>query len=342
MATLSDSEIIDLVTGTLKELGRGKFQQIAQELQDYEVMSRWLKRDRVMMDSGIGIQRTMMTKLSGAAKHVGLYEIDEVNVSDLLSLIDIPWKHATTYWAFERRETLMNRGQSLVVKVIKPRRTGAMIDLAQQLEEKAWTLPAASSKVDPYGLPYWIVKNASEGFNGGAPAGYTTVANLDPAVYPKWKNYTAQYTNVTKADLIKKMRKAYRKIDFKSPVSIPDFRNGKGDKYRIYVNESLLSDLEDLGEAQNENLGRDLASMDGVMTFRRNPIMWIPYLDDDTTNPLYMVNHSVFHPVILSGDYLRETGVERVANQHNTFAVHVDLTYNYLCVDRRRNAVLSL
>ncbi|MFW6033478.1 MAG: phage major capsid protein [Phycisphaeraceae bacterium] len=339
--SLSDKEIQDLVTGTLDNLGRMKFQQIAQNLQDYEVMGRWLRKDRVAFDSGIGIKRTLMTKLPGSARHVGLYEEDELNVVDLLKSMVVPWRHATTNWAFERRETLENRGKALVVNVIKPRRAGAMIDLIEQLEDKAFTAPSEGNDVDPYGLPYWIVKNANEGFNGGTPSGHSTVAGVDLDEVPKFKNYTAQYTDVSKSDLIKKMRTAYRKIRFKSPVSIPDFRRGKGDRYRIYVGESTISDMEDLGEAQNENLGRDLASMDGVMTFRRNPIIWIPKLDEDTTDPVYMTDHGTFYPVILKGDYLRETDPAKAAKQHNVFEVHVDLSYNYVCVDRRRNAVLS-
>ena len=42
-----------------------------------------------------------------------------------------------------------------------------------------------------------------------------------------------------------------------------------------YVNEDTMSSLEDLGEAQNENLGRDIASMDGQIIFRRVPIIWV-------------------------------------------------------------------
>jgi hypothetical protein len=42
---------------------------------------------------------------------------------------------------------------------------------------------------------------------------------------------------------------------------------------------------------------------------------------------------------VLAGDYLRETSPEKKADQHNTFVVFVDLTYNYFCIDRRRNSM---
>jgi hypothetical protein len=187
------------------------------------------------------------------------------------------------------------------------------------------------------------VKNSSTGFNGGDPAGFASGAgNLATATYSTWKNYTAQYTNVTKSDLISKMRTAYRKIKFESPVDIPDYRRGRGDQYRIYLNETTIKAFEDLGEQQNENLGRDLASMDDTITFRRNPLVWTPELDSDTTYPIYMLNFAYFAPVFLKGDYLRESDPAKAEGQHNVFVVFVDLTWNILCTDRRRQAVFYI
>ena len=137
-----------------------------------------------------------------------------------------------------------------------------------------------------------MVKNASTGFNGGAPSGHTTVAGVNLTETPNYKNYTAQYTNVNRTDLIKKMRTAHRKIRFKSPISINDYRNGRGDRYRIYTTESVLSSLEDEGFAQNENLGRDIAQLDNTIVFRNHPVIWVPKLDSDTQAPVYMIDHS--------------------------------------------------
>jgi hypothetical protein len=216
-----------------------------------------------------------------------------------------------------------------------------MIDLVEELETRAWSAPSSSSDtLLPYGIPYYVVKNASTGFNGGAASGHTTVAGVSLTDSPTFKNYTFQYTSPTKADLIKKMRTMHRKIRFKSPVDVEDYRGGKGERYRLYMNETSFSAMEDLGEAQNENLGRDVASIDGFsMAFRGNPMRWIPQLDSDTTNPIYMIDHSTFMPVCLKGDYLRESGAKPRSGQHNAYEVFVDLTYNYLCFDRRRNGV---
>lgn len=344
MPALSDQDIVDLMAGTLRELGRAKFQQIAQNLPDYEVFNQWFKKDKVMFDSGIGIQRTLMNRLPDSARHVGLADADQVAIMDLVDQLNIPWVHAQTSWGFFRQETLMNRGEALIFNVIKPRRAGAMINLVEELENKAWSAPSSpSDKLKPFGLLYWVVKNSALGFNGGAPSGWTDVAGVSLTDSPTFKNYTGTYAlsgGVTKADLIKKLRTAHRKCRFKSPVDIDDYRSGKGERYRLYTNEEVFSRMEDIGESQNENLGRDIASIDGFsLSFRGHPIRWVPKLDEDATNPVYGIDHSTFYPVCLKGDYLRESDPEKAPHQHNIFQVFVDLTYNYLCVDRRRNWV---
>lgn len=342
MATVVATDLGDLVAGTLRDLGRLSFQNIAQEVQDYEVFTKWFKKDKVAFESGIGIQRTLMNKIQSVAAHVGLTDTDSVNIPDLLTTMQVDWRHMSTNWAFIYQEALMNRGRALILNIIEPRRYGALLDMVNTIEEKAWgSPPSSSNKTLPWGVQYWVVPNATTGFNGGAASGHTTVANVSLTDSPNFKNYTAQYATVSKTDLVKKLRTAHRKVRFKSPINYKDYRQGRGDRYRLYVNESVISDIEDIGEGQNENLGRDIASMDGTMVFRGHPIIWVPELDSNTADPVYMLDHSTFYPVVLRGDFLRESQAERAPNQHNIFQFFVDLTYNYVCVDRRRNAVLS-
>lgn len=338
MASLHAQDIADMLLSTLKDLGRLKFQQIAQNLQDYEVVPKLFKKERVTFSSGFGIQKDLLTKLTDSASHVGLHHVDTVNISDVLDQMNITWVHATNNWSHEVREKLMNKSPAKIVDQIQARRKSAQISMVELMENAFFGTPDAGNSLIPFGLKYWIVKNATTGFNGGAATGFTTVAGIDLSLVPKFKNYTTQYTDVSADDLIKKLRTMVRKVGFQSPVSIPDFRRGRGQRFRIYLNEGTISDMEDLAVAQNDRLGRDLAPMDDVTSFKRNALVWVPKLDADSTNPLYFVDLSVFYPVVLKGDYFRET-VKMAPNQHNTVVVHTDLTYNYICVDRRRCGV---
>lgn len=341
MATLQAADIGDVVKTTLRELGRLRWTGIQSDLQEHVALPKMLKKERVKFSDGYEIQFNVQYKLSGNAKNVGLYGSDSYNVSDTMATGSIPWRHTTTFYAFDRREMTMNSGASRIVDLIKTRRTDAMIDLAERMEIDFWGAPASSSDTTtPYGIDYWVVKNATEGFNGGDPSGFTAgAAGLATATYTRWKNWTYQYTNVTKDDLIRGWRNAATKTLFKSPVEFPDYN--RGDRYGYYTNYDVIQPLEELLEAQNENLGKDLASMDGAVMFRRNPVVWVPQLDGDSQDPVYGINWGVFYPVFLAGEYMKEQGPEKAANQHTVMKVDIDTSYNWCCKNRRRLFILN-
>lgn len=344
MATLAALDMGDFVAATLADLGELKFQQIGQTLQHFEVFSKWFKKDRVQFDSGTQIQRNLMLSFdSTAASHVGLDESDQTGTPDVLVQLQVPWRFAQAGWSiWYKTDVLMNRGKSMIVNVLDVRRTQALIALVEELETRAWgAVPSTTNKTLPYGVQYWVVENATTGFFGALPGSHTAVGGVNPNTHTNFRNYTALYTSVTKTDLVAKLRTAHRACQFKSPVTVSDYRGGLGDRYRLYVNEATIASIEALGEAQNEGLLNDIAAMDGTMVFRRHPILYVPALDARTDGPVYMIDHTTFRPVCLKGDYLRESPAKQNANNRNQYQVFVDLTYNYVCEDRRRNAILS-
>ena len=349
MADLQASAIADLIKNTLRELGKGKFEQIAQTLQSYEVMGKWLKRDVELQDGGYGLQKAMMMKTGGTARNKGRYARDKTNVPNLMEQLKVDFVSADAYWPWEYvSDMLMNKGAKKIVDSIKARRAGAWIDMADLMEGNAWTLPTpAESKTDPFGIPYWIVQNSETGFNGAAPSGYSTVGNISPTTYPKWKNYTTTFGSYTHAAVIKPLRTMHRAISWKSPVGGYD-EHSKEPNLRVYTDETMCGYMEDFAEDRNENLGKDLAAMnaggndlknvDGDIMFKRHSIIHVPYLTENTTNhPIYMIDHGTFMPVVLKGDNMRESEPIRSSDQHDVYNIFVDHTYNFVCVNRRRN-----
>jgi hypothetical protein len=329
-----------MITTTLHDLGRGRFHQIAQDLVEYLVLPRLLRKGNVrMQSSGIGIRETLMTGTGGAARWVGLNEEDAVTYSDVLDQLTVVWCRLTDNMSWERRMLLENRGEARINNVIKPQRVAMMLRVADALEEGFFAAPDATDTKKPWGLKYWIVKNSTTGFNGGLPSGFSTVGGVSITDTPAFQNYTVQYTNVTKADLIKSLRTAHRATRWRSPYKTSEMVSEFGERRQIYLNEATISDVEDVGEGQNENLGRDIASMDDRIVFKRHPLIYVPYLDEDTTNPLYMIDLETIKPIVLKGDYLRESDAARSPKQHNTFEVHTDLSINFVCTNRRANAV---
>jgi len=106
MAQLNALDIDDLVASTLYDLGPPRFQNIAQNLQDYEVFTKWFKKDKVIFDSGIEVdddvfvalqhqdiltqQMSAIMELSQALqKHLRNYEDYETLESKFLSALEI-------------------------------------------------------------------------------------------------------------------------------------------------------------------------------------------------------------------------------------------------------------
>lgn len=340
MPSIQAGDLGDLIANTLRDLGEMHFTEIATDLQDHTAQRILLKKESITLTSGTAVQWNVLVNHSNSAANVGLFATDNVNVVDGMVQANIPWRHVTTNYAIERREVAMNRSPRKIVDLLKERRIMAMIALAELMEANFWNFPLATDSNTPFGVPYFVTKNATEGFNGGIPSGYSSVAGLSPTTYPRWNNWTYQYGAVSKDDFIRHARQAATKILFKPPVDgIPTFNTG--DKFFYGTTYTVIGQLEEACEAQNENLGNDLASRDGQVIFRRLPVTWVPKLDADTTNPFYMLNFGVMKNYILSGEWLKETAIPITPGQHTVASQHVDCSHNLVCKDRRRQAVLS-
>jgi len=347
MPTLQADDLADLVAMTLNDMGPMKWTDISTDIQEHVALPRLMKKNRVGFRAGPQIEWNVQVTHSNAARNVGLYERDNVNVGDVMKKAKIDWRHSTVDYAFERREISFNREPARIVSLLKIRRADAMIALAEKMEDNFWSCPSTSSnEVDPHGVPYWIVwsdnsgTNPTGGFDGGAPTGHSLVANLDPATYTRWKNWCAKYTNVSKTDLVRKWRKAATFTKFKAPTEIPEYNTGS--RYGYYTNYTVIGQLEEVLEAQNDNLGKDVASMDGALQFRKNPVIWVPKLETHTpVDAIYGINWGVFKTIFLKGEYMREDGPSKVPGMHNTMQVFIDLTYNWELRNRRLCFVLA-
>jgi len=345
------SDVGDLINTTLASFDRLKWSEIATSDQEHHFLPQILKKRKVSFDSGHKIVFDVMVDDNGGARNAGLFDKDQIVIKDVMAQGEIPWRHTTNSYAFDRREFAMNRSPAKIVDLVQTRRAASFLSLSNRIETDGWSKPTSSTDdMTPFGIKYWITKKitgdsdtAQNGeFGGGNPSGFTSGAgNLSSTTYVNWANWTQEYGNVTKDDLVVKMRRAKFKTNFMSPVKthFTDLKRGSDD-YVIYCPYETLRQLETIGEQQNENLGRDIASMDGEILFRRNPVRAVTKLDSDTDNPVYFINWAVFYPVFLSGEYLNEAKATPVPGMRTTIGSHIDLTWNLKCVNRRRLAVL--
>ncbi|MFW6118856.1 MAG: hypothetical protein ACOC7S_00820 [Planctomycetota bacterium] len=364
-AGISNDDLADLLATTRRRLPPGRFYH-TQELQRYEVVDRWFQQDREVVHAGTGITEDIVLTETGNAEHVRLYQRRNVNIGDVMSQIKTGWCQADTHYALERREMLRNRSPEGFVSLIKSRRLDALMSLAAILERRAWMAPEdADDDLNPLGLPYWVPKldEASYGagfYGGSAIDGVNSVGNIEPATADhnkpaisggneRWRSFQAgghdgtdeYYLEINDA-AVRTMRLIFYKINFVSPFLVRDLVQGFKSNYRIYCNTITKIDLEELVEKRNDSLGNDLSPFNGITTFKRVPILHVPSLDSDSTNPIYFINHNHFRPYVQEGDYLREDQVPRSAEYPNVFVTFVNLSYNFICTNRREQAVMSV
>lgn len=342
---LTSSNYGDLVTQTLADLGRGKFTDLMSDYQRTTALKRIIKKEKVQFKSGKALDFNAITNHNNSARGVGLAYTALVNITSSTITGEVPWRHQHWNYAWEHRAIDMNRDPAKIVDLLQTARIQGIGAGIIYFERNMWRVPASTNEVDFYGIPYWVVKSntavtTNDGFNGLTPSGYSTVAGIDPNTNSRWRNYATQYTVVSKDDAIRKLRRMLKYTDFEPLVDeIPEYN--LGDDMCIYTNYPVIAAMEEILEAQNENLGTDVASMDGKPTIHRTPIEWVKELDLDTTNPIYSINWGELFWAFLKGWYMRETTFDKLPNQPTTGVTFTDNTGNTFCRNRRRQGVIA-
>jgi len=343
MSGLAFSEIDDAVLLTQNNfIKKGAFVDMQTDLTDHVAVREMWKNRQKQFTGGENWEFEVQMDHNWSAKAVGLFETDGTALTDNMVKGEVAVRHVNAHYIYDKREKAFQRGGTAIVDLVRTRYVGMMVSLFELMEGFLWSKPTDSTDVKtPYGIPFWITKSTTTGFNGANPSGFTAgKAGISQGTYPRWANYTAQYTDVTKTDLLRKMRTAHRKSQFRSPVSHakPDIGMGNG----IYTNDAVVGILEELLEDQNMNLGNDLASKDGKTLFKGTPVQYAPKLDDDSTNPVYLLDWKTLAVGVMAGWENNLTNPYMVPNKHLVSRVDLDASMNMVCTDLRRQTVINL
>lgn len=337
---LTPNAIGDLVNTTLRFLNKPNITEIATPLQKHTAMKNILQKKRIELASGYGIQWDVMVAETGAAAFVGLGASDNVNDTDVMTIATADWRNVTTNYAVIGQVLSMNMEPARIVNYVTIKRAAAMLSLIELAEAAVWGPPVTlTDNLTMWGINTWIVKNATQGFNGGAPPGFTTIG-LNPTTYPNWNNYTDIYTAVSQDDLVRRLRKAATFTEWEPPVDNLPLINNSND-YMFAANYGVIGPMEEILMSQNDNLGPDIAKYDGKVMFRRSPIQWIPKLEADTTNPVYGIPFGDIRTYILKGWWLKETHIENYPGQHTVSAHFMDATLQMVMTNRRTAFVIA-
>ena len=101
--------------------------------------------------------------------------------------------------------------------------------------------------------------------------------------------------------------------------------------------------MEQIVEDQNDALGNDVAAKDGMVTFRRLPVVEVPYFTEnlETPAPFVGIDWSTIRIMRLKGRWNVKSPVGVAPLQHNVVQGFVDSQWNIKCVNRRKNFLVA-
>lgn len=335
------------IDSTQRELGRNKWSQLATRLQVYSFYEYFLKGDKHVKKykSGTGIQFNAMMDHS-ESRLVGMMHQDTLQAPDYGKKGFSWWSKRTTNYAIDVQEILMNREPARLFDLVKQQYFGMYIGMIAGLEDDCWGIPTATTdNLSMPGIPYWITTGASNStpatFTGISAAGFTTnVGSIDPTANTRWRNWYSLYTAVSDTDLVEVMRDGARATNFMSPgVSAPEYKSGEGNCY--FTNSAVLNGLARVMRQNNDQLGFDLDPKNGVTTFQRIPIKWVPKLETNTSNPIYGINFEDFEVGVLDGLDMKEFKDDSLTERHTTRAQYLTNVCTLVCRNRRTQQLFA-
>lgn len=355
--------LLDLVATTTKNLPNDIYEMMWDN-HAYE-FNRVYKENKKSLSAGTSIQRNVILDENGRASYRSLYDTDTPVVDQNQHTIDVPWTLLGTNYSWDVVEILNQKdSKEGFIDLIESRRNERMWGLSNLIENKGWLAPSsATDKKNPYGVPYYLNMlddgSTTGGFVGktirftGGTTG-TICAGIDASVEPKWRNFADVYTKIDNS-LLRKMRSAVRRTRFKpSPLATTkgtDAGGKVGQTIRLYANDSVCTEMEDLADKRDDNntpddlAGKMLHNYEGAVYFNKMPLVYIDQLDGLTVtggsgtsnipDPIYCIDWSKIQPVVREGYWMVESKPMYNGNQHTVLTVYVDGSHNNLCVNRR-------
>lgn len=354
-------QAIDLGQATLESFEQDGLQMTLKH-QCYEVLNQWFKSDKMQVDGGDRVNRFISLRDTGNAAHVRMYETDTPNISNVDETIKTEWTHAQTSFSYSVKELAMNKGnRSRIYSLLEQRRKNAYREFADLLEEAAWKTPtSASDDRSPFGIPAWLCQSDTAGTTGsftGYTPNYFSAADtgfnagniaVSASSNNRWANYYADHQNQLDDTLLKKLRRAIRQTKFQTPMFASQAIDPSSSfsNFRLYTTSAVLDAMEEIAIKSDDNVGADLGKYAGATIFKGIPFTYVDSLDDNSAiatqqglihggDPIFGVNHGHFYPVVLDGENFRVNPPMSKVGQHNVLTVYIDLSYAYICDNRR-------
>jgi len=347
---LQVEQLDDLVASIQQEYdGQPRsWQDISMPLQEYYFASRLF--DKAKKDEMIGTRCKWKLEVRYADNFqvVGLYHRDSSNRVNVLDEGDMKWAMTTTNYHYDIDEDVFRQGSRAIVDYIKLREDGMMKGFFAGMEDLMFgegpTSPTQTPN-PPSSLLWWITANATEGFNGVEPNGFSSVGvgGISTTEYPAWKNRTFSYTQVSHADFVKKTIRSMDKCLFKPPIRRPDIVDQQRPNWELLTTYSRIEACRDLLQQGNDNIGRDLGTFQNAVQIRGVNMVDVPaWTNSDSINArtdgvILGVNWKTFKWKYNAGRNMRKRKPFQHPQMSNVRVRCMDDSGQIVCFNRRGN-----
>jgi hypothetical protein len=276
-----------------------------------------------------------------SARHVKLYQKNASAINDTMVTASVEPRFVNAHYTYDVREKAFNRGPEQIADFLQTKVVASRVSLFELLEYDLLHKPEDSTDTEtPYGLEYWVVKNATEGFYGADPSGFTGGrAGLPTATYANLANYSGTYAAVTDEDLLTKLSRMMRKTDFTSVVEHAQPTVGAAGRI-ILVGDTVYGACEQLLRAGNMNIGNDLVRFNNKVMYGSTPLTYTPKLDGESDAPVYTLNTEYLQIGVQEGWEDTVSPPILVPGYTHVYRVDTDCTLQMVCTDVRRQGVL--
>jgi len=356
MADPNLEDFADLVKSVRTHREVGKWVDATTDTQRYHALPRMRKSSNVTLMPSYQADWDINFDTAGNAVNQSELADDSLVQTPTVQTASLNLRHSQTGYTYTLGQIMANGGGSRnrddaqkLWDFLQKERHGAMVDWADLIETNFWGSPSSSSDTaTPFGLLHGVVKGGysgadittgAGGFLGGAASGWSTVYGINPSTYTRHKNWTHQYVNVTRDDLIYKLKRGMYMTNFMPPVKVP--QDPGLENVGFYSNFSVVTELENKLEDRNENLGTDLNSMGGKVRLKGAAFEKVPFLDSDSTNPVIQVDWGAVDIMVQRGFHFRESDPIIHGSKHLVMCVFFDLTWGVKVRNRRQFAYYS-
>lgn len=320
-------------------------------------------------DGGTTFKWNVQVTKSDSAQWVSQAAPINVDAVDHQVQATVPWRLARKHWSYNEWEMAAQASdKTRLTSIIVSRMLGCDQGFADFFEEWGWGAPPPSTdKTTAFPLRYWLYTEPES--TVGSYSTFTSIVNegdgnflnvnhnsytdgpggISRATYDMWGNWNCQYTTFSDSDLIEKFTYACMSTHFSSPVDYPNLVKDAPEK-AVYTTRGNVIKKGRLARQQNDQNTSDLVARIADAEMFRVPFYAVPHLSSgDFTlygaarkDPIYMIDWSTFYWVSQNGFQMKAKVFRDDLSAPLDIVPAVWLGGQLVCLEPRRNAVLSL